>query len=245
MKAPRAGFGGPIARSTTGLCHWAGEPASCRAAESSSRRAAERASARQTSPPCPHCPRGLSRTHPTNAVSRHRRVPPFAFTSSPAPHSHAWPFAVAKSTQVCRRNCNQPGSGRRATFLARSGHSAATGESAPSVTLPRASSHSNEWCGQTHLSPGHPAIDASDTSASLGWAYVGQPVPKIPSNGSHEARSRSEEFLGSHGLAPPEQDSPQTPQNATIWPRAVLTGHFPSQGGSWIFREKVPLGVWL
>ena len=61
-----------------GLCHWAGEPAGHLGAESPSRRTARPASARKTSSPCPHWLRGLSQTHHMNAVSRHRRVPPFA-----------------------------------------------------------------------------------------------------------------------------------------------------------------------
>ena len=34
----------------------------------------------------------------------------FHLLSSPA-HSRAWPFAVARTTQVCRRDCDQPDSG--------------------------------------------------------------------------------------------------------------------------------------
>ena len=45
---------------------------------------------------------------------------------------------------------HQPGGGRRATAaLARSGHSAATEEPAPSVTLPPTSVHVAVWCGDT------------------------------------------------------------------------------------------------
>ena len=44
---------------------------------------------------------------------------------------------------------HQPGSGQRATALARSGHSAATEEPAPSVTLPPTSVHVIVWCGDT------------------------------------------------------------------------------------------------
>ena len=78
-------------------------------------------------------------------MSRHRRV---RLLSSPA-HSRAWPFVVAKATQVCRRNRNQPGSDLRATALARSDHPTASGESAPSVTLPPTSLPAIVWCGDT------------------------------------------------------------------------------------------------
>ena len=57
-KAPPAWLGGGIARSDAnphpGLRHWAGEPAGHLGAESPSRRTAEPASARKTSPPCKH-----------------------------------------------------------------------------------------------------------------------------------------------------------------------------------------------
>ena len=128
-----------------GLCHWGGEPAGHLGADSPNRRATEHASAKRTKPPCPHWLRGLSQTHHVNAVSRHRRV---RLLSSLA-HSRAWPFVVAKATQVCRRNRNQPGSGLRATALARSDHPTAAGESAPSVTLPPTSLPAIVWCGDT------------------------------------------------------------------------------------------------
>ena len=44
---------------------------------------------------------------------------------------------------------HQPGCGRRATALARSDHSTATEEPAPSVTLPPTSVHVIVWCGDT------------------------------------------------------------------------------------------------
>ena len=114
-------------------------------AESRSRRAAEHASERKSSSPRLHRPQGLSQTHPAHAVFRHRRV---RLLWSPA-HSRAWPFVVAKATQVCRRNRNQPGSGLRATALARSDHPTASGESAPSVILPPTSPTAIVWCGDT------------------------------------------------------------------------------------------------
>ena len=70
---PPTGFCGPISCSDApphpGPCHWAGEPAGRRDAESPSRRAAERASERKMSPPCLHRPLRLYQTHPAHAVS--------------------------------------------------------------------------------------------------------------------------------------------------------------------------------
>ena len=92
-KPTPAWLGGGIARSDAihirGLCHWAGEPAGHLGAESPSRRTARPASARKTSSPCPHWLRGLSQTHHVNAVSRHRRVPPFASSRRPLTHALA------------------------------------------------------------------------------------------------------------------------------------------------------------
>ena len=58
-------------------------------AESPSRRTARPASARKTSSPCSHWFQGLSQTHHVNAVSRHRRVPPFASSRRPLTHALA------------------------------------------------------------------------------------------------------------------------------------------------------------
>ena len=84
-----SGSRGPTQIHIRGLCHWAGEPAGHLGAESPSRRTARPASARKTSSPCPHWLRGLSQTHHVNAVSRHRRVPPFASSRRPLTHALA------------------------------------------------------------------------------------------------------------------------------------------------------------
>ena len=81
------GSRGPTQIHIRGLCHWAGEPAGHLGADSPSRRAAEHASAKRTKPPCPHWLRGLSQAHHVNAVSRHRRVPPFASSRRPLTHA--------------------------------------------------------------------------------------------------------------------------------------------------------------
>jgi hypothetical protein len=64
-----------------------GVPAGHLGADSPSRRAAEHASAKRTKPPCLHWLRGLSQAHHVNAVSRHRRVPPFASSRRPLTHA--------------------------------------------------------------------------------------------------------------------------------------------------------------
>ena len=66
-----------------GFCHWAGELTGRQAAESPSRRAAERASARNSSSPCPHRPQGPFKTCPANTKAGHRRVPAFASSHHP------------------------------------------------------------------------------------------------------------------------------------------------------------------
>ena len=82
-----SGSRGPTQIHIRGLCHWAGEPAGHLGAESPSRRTARPASARKTSSPCPHWRRGHSQAHHVNAVSRHRRVPPFASSRRPLTHA--------------------------------------------------------------------------------------------------------------------------------------------------------------
>ena len=81
------GSRGPTQVHIRGLCHWAGEPAGHLGADSPGRRAAEHASAKRTKPPSPHWLRGLSQAHHVNAVSRHRRVPPFASSRHPLTHA--------------------------------------------------------------------------------------------------------------------------------------------------------------
>ena len=111
-------------------------------------------------------------------MSRHRRV---RLLSSLA-HSRAWPFVVAKATQVCRRNRNQPGSGLRATALARSDHPTASGESAPSVTLPPTSLPAIVWCGDTPVlqspDPGTRRSTRATQAQAAPDIHVGQPGTK-------------------------------------------------------------------
>ena len=83
-------------------------------------------------------------------------------------HSHAWSFAVARITQVCTRNRTSPSAVEKAP------------SSRDPITRPLRRSPRHPWlslrrrrmplCGaETHLFSSHPAIDASDTSASNVW----------------------------------------------------------------------------
>ena len=174
MKAPPAGFGGPIApfdaSRIRGLCHWGGEPAGHLGADSPSRRAAEHASAKRTKPPCPHWLRGLSQTHHVNAVSRHRRVPLFASSRRTLTHALAhlqWqePPRFIDASATSRASIKEPSPSRGPTtrpLRASPRH--------PRLSLRRCRMSS---CGaetQLLFFTGHSAIDVSDTSARRAWA---------------------------------------------------------------------------
>ena len=115
-----SGSRGPTQIHIRGLCHWAGEPAGHLGAESPSRRTARPASARKTSSPCPHWLRGLSQTHHVNAVSRHRRVPPFASSRRPLTHALAhlqWqePPRFVDASATSRASIKEPSPSRGPT----------------------------------------------------------------------------------------------------------------------------------
>ena len=114
---------------------------------------------------------------------------------------------MARATQVCRRNHNQSGTVSRAIVITRSDHPTATGESEPSVTLPRTSPPAIVWYQQAPIIQSDPAIGVTDTSASRAWVHVGQPAPKTALKASHKALYRPEECLGSHGARVPDRDS--------------------------------------
>ena len=86
--------------------------------------------------------------------------------------------------------------------LVRSDQPATTGESDPSVTLPRTSPPAIVWYQQAPIIQSDPAIGVTDTSASRAWVHVGQPAPKTALKASHKALYRPEECLGSHGARP-------------------------------------------
>ena len=113
------------------------------------------------------------------AVSRHRRVTPFASSRRSPFHALVAIRSGKSHTQICRRNRNQPDAVLRAIALARSDHPTAIEVSKPSVTLPRTSPPAIVWYQQEPNLQSYPAIDATDTSASRARAHVfGQPAPK-------------------------------------------------------------------
>ena len=144
-----AGPRGPAQIHIRGLRHWAGEPAGHLGAESPSRRTAGPASARKTSPPCPHGSHGSFLARCANAMSRCLCALPVASSrrslTCTLGHSQ-WPkpprFVHATAPARWRLLKSH-------TALARSDHSAATEEPAPPVTLPPTSVHVIVWCGNT------------------------------------------------------------------------------------------------
>ena len=158
-KPPPAGFGGPIAPYHApppciwGLCHWAGEPAGHLGAEFPSRRTARPASARKTSLPCPHQSHGSFRARCANAMSRCLRALHFASCLSSLSYLLLARLAIrsCQSHPGLYTRPHQPGSGLRATALARSDHSTAAEEPAPFVTLPSTSVHVIVRCGDTPI----------------------------------------------------------------------------------------------
>ena len=99
---------------------------------------------------------------------------------------------------------HQPGSSRRATALARSDHSAATEEPAPSVTLPPTSVHAIVWCGDTPvlLRSLDDRCERRHKRANRAWSGRWPASPKGASKVSHEARRSSEECVGPARIAP-------------------------------------------
>ena len=162
--------------------------------------------------------------------------------SSPA-HSRACPFAVGRATQVYRRKRNQPGINQRAIALAWSDHPTATGESAPSVTLPPTSPHVIVWCGDTPVVH-RPLDDRCERHKR---------APRLGSLVSHEARRSSEECVGSHDAVARIERSQLRIATIRHGLNESFRSHFPlfwsfwlaiSEPG-WTSRKKVPLGIRL
>ena len=152
-------------------------------------------------------------------------------------YSHAWPFAVAKATQVCTRNRTSP----VAVEESPSSCDLTTRPLRRSPRHPQLSPRRRcmSSCGaETHLLfSGHSAIDASDTSARAApGVCVGQPAPKAASKVSHEALRSSEECVGSARIAPSELRIATVRHGLTVF--VIISpcfGHFgwpfPSQDG--------------
>jgi len=115
-----------------------------RAAESQSRRATERARARQASPPRPLQLRWQFQTHP-----QFRCPAAGALCLSPSLVAHSHTHLVirsGKSHRFGRSKCSPPGRGRGAADLARSAHPTTTGDPAPPVLFSRPSQLATVWC---------------------------------------------------------------------------------------------------
>ena len=243
--APGSGCGGPIpcrdAPRRTGLLplgRRADGPPSRRVAEPTSRRARKRQEFEiALSTPTPRTVQDV----PRECEGRTAPCPGFRLLSSPT-HSHAWPFAVARATQVCRRNHNQSGTVSRAIVITRSDHPTATGESEPSVTLPRTSPPAIVWYQQAPILQSNPTIDVTDTRASRAWVHVDQPAPKTARKASQKVLYRPEEFLVLDGPDRREHGSVTNRHKSSchvtilrFWPAISEPG--------WTSRKKVPLVV--
>ena len=68
---------------------------------------------------------------------------------------------------------------------------------------------------ETHLFSSHPAIDASEASASRAWGPCRPVSPKDSIKASHETRNRPEECLGSAMAGRPRALFATFPRNAT------------------------------
>ena len=154
---------GPVSRRATSACNLG--------AESPSRRTARPASARKTSPPCPHWLQGLSQTHHVKYGAPTPPCSALRLLSSPA-HSRACPFAVTRATPVYKRKRNQPGINQRAISSPSRGPTTRPLRASPRHPRLSLRRRCMSSCGaETHLLfTGHSAIDASDTSARRAWS---------------------------------------------------------------------------
>ena len=159
----------------------------------------------QTSPPRPRRCQGPFQARPANAVSRHRRVPPFASSRRPPTHTlgHSqWPkpprFVHATAPARWRLESHRP---RAIRPLGRYGGACAIRGSPFDVGACHRVVRRYTCCS--------PAIRrsmrATQARAASG-VHVGQPAPKAASKLSHEARRSSEECVGSHESHRPKYD---------------------------------------
>ena len=123
----------------------------------------------------------------------------FRLLSSPA-HSHAWPFAVAKATQVCTRirtsrvaGEESPSSRDPTTRLDRYGGGRAIRDSPSDVGACHRVVRRHTCCSPVTRR----SMRATQARATPGVSG-GQPAPNAASKLSHEARRSSEECAGSH-----------------------------------------------
>ena len=125
----------------------------------------------------------------------------FRLSASLVAHSSCIRLAIrsGQSHPVSWTQAQPPDLDRIAAALSGSGHSTAKEEHAPSVTLPPTSPHAIVRCGdtETHLFSSHPAIDASEASASRAWGPCRPVSPNDSTKASHEICNSPEECLDS------------------------------------------------
>ena len=129
--------------------------------------------------------------------------------------ARAWPFAVARATRVCRRNHNQTGTVWRVIALARSDHPIATGESEPSMTVPRTSPPAIVWCCET------PVLENLDERSERDKRELGQgPTWSIQHQRAHQSRVRTLAAgpRSAWGRTMPDRES-------VVWSRIVTIRH--------------------
>ena len=189
-----------------GLCHWAGEPAGHLGAESPSRRTARPASARKSSPPCPHRLHGLFRARCANAMSRCLRALPFASSRRSLTHTLGhlqWPepprFVHATAPARGRLKIHRH---RAIRSLDRYGGIRAIRDSPSDVAACHRVVRRHTCCSPATRR----SMRATQVRATPG-VNVGQPAPKAASKLSHEARRSSEECVGQHESHRPNYES--------------------------------------
>ena len=246
-----AGSRGPAQIHIRGLCHWAGEPAGHLGAESPSRRTARPASARKTSPPCPHWLRGLSQAHHVNAVSRHRRVPPFASSRRPLTHALAhlqWQSKSHPGLQTQAQPAGHQLKSHRPRAVRppdRYGRVRAIRDSPSDVAACHRVVRRHTCCSPATRR----SMRATQARAAPG-VNVDQPAPKAASKLSHEARRSSEECVGSHESHRPNYESPRFAMVRKFsfsfcLVLVILSFWLAISEPGWTSRKKVPLGVRL
>ena len=196
-----SGSRGPTQIHIRGLCHWAGYPAGHLGAESPSRRTARPASARKSSPPCPHRLHGLFRARCANAMSRCLRALPFASSRRSLTHTLGhlqWPepprFVHATAPARGRLKIHRH---RAIRSLARYGGARAIRDSPSDVAACHRVVRRHTCCSPATRR----SMRATQARATPG-VNVGQPAPKAASKLSYEARRSSEECVGSARIAP-------------------------------------------
>ena len=197
-KAPPAGFGGPIAPHGAPP-HPGPLPLG--------RRTAGPASARKSSPPCPHRLHGLFRARCPNAMSRCFRALPFAsfrrsLTRTPGHLQWPEPPRFVHATAPAQQRLKRPRH-RAIRSLDRYEGARAIRDSPSDVAACHRVVRRHTCCPATRRS-----TRATQARATPG-VIVGQPAPKAASELSHEARRSSEKCVRSPESHRPNYESPR------------------------------------